>query len=316
MQPWVIREADYVSFLAHRFDFDAEAVWKDEANADLRTLRDDPNILAAGDVLYIPDQTNAEPKARPLAMGQANDFVSDPPLVDVAVKFFGGDAGTYASKAYTIDELEHLTGLTTDGDGVVTFKAPVSVQMLTVSFTDSGEKRQLLVGGMDPIDTPSGILKRLRNLGYIASSVEDAFDNLDLLRAALVALKEALQPDPDDSPPPSAAPSSGPQILYSGPVTAPEIDIDKDMMTASADGNGDSSAPDPNAAPASSPSVAPAPASSSAPSSAAADPDQSASDDPPPATPSDPTTVYDAGLSDEGKLSDEMESLLLRAYGY
>jgi len=37
--PWVIRKADYLAFLAHRFDFDADTVWNDGANAGIRTLR-------------------------------------------------------------------------------------------------------------------------------------------------------------------------------------------------------------------------------------------------------------------------------------
>jgi hypothetical protein len=35
----VIRKADYLAFLAHRFDFDADTVWNDGANAGIRTLR-------------------------------------------------------------------------------------------------------------------------------------------------------------------------------------------------------------------------------------------------------------------------------------
>ncbi len=55
MQPYVIKQGDYLTALADRFDFDADSVWNDDANKDLRDLRDDPTILCAADVLYIPD---------------------------------------------------------------------------------------------------------------------------------------------------------------------------------------------------------------------------------------------------------------------
>jgi hypothetical protein len=62
MYPYVIKQGDYLAKIAHRFGFDAIAVWNDETNATLRTVRPNPNILYPGDVLYVPG-----PSARPPA---------------------------------------------------------------------------------------------------------------------------------------------------------------------------------------------------------------------------------------------------------
>ena len=257
MQPYVICQGDYVLKLAEQFDFDADTVWNDPSNADLQTRRQDPNVLLAGDVLYIPDQLNKKPTFHDLTAGATNTFVaSDPATVSIAVKFTVTGATTeagasaYASKAYTITELDALTGLTTNGDGLATFDAPVTLETATLVFTESGESWTLAIGGIDPIGTLSGMFQRLQNLGYIdrqvAFSARDGAAMLDVVRAGLRAL--------------------------------------------GADQGGD--------APTSSPASAPSPDSS--PSSGAAT-----------ATPAD-----DAGLSDNGVLSDEMTSMLRQAYGH
>ena len=147
MQPYVIRENDYLQRVAFEFDFDGETVWNDDANADLRQLRPDPNFLLAGDVLYIPDQYSESPVTHVLAAGSTTTFVAtDPPTVTVSVKFVGGDDSTYAGKAYSVQELEDLTGLTTDGDGVASFEAPVTLETATIVFDDSGETLALAIG--------------------------------------------------------------------------------------------------------------------------------------------------------------------------
>ncbi len=61
MQPYVIRQGDFLLKLAHKFGFDADSVWSDPSNSALRTLRSDPNILSPGDILYIP--TPPDPQA-------------------------------------------------------------------------------------------------------------------------------------------------------------------------------------------------------------------------------------------------------------
>jgi hypothetical protein len=50
VQPYVIRQGDYLALLAYKFGFDADAVWNDPKNADLRKIRSDPNMLWPTDV--------------------------------------------------------------------------------------------------------------------------------------------------------------------------------------------------------------------------------------------------------------------------
>ena len=64
MEPYVIRQGDYLLQVAHTFGFDADTVWNDDKNSDLARLRPDHNILRPGDILYIPDN-----KSRRMTLG-------------------------------------------------------------------------------------------------------------------------------------------------------------------------------------------------------------------------------------------------------
>jgi len=101
MQPYVVKQGDHLPLLAYRFAFDADSVWNDPANDDLRKLRPDPNLLLPTDVLYIPDQVNKKPVVHSLQTGQNNLFVSDVPNVSLVVAF--ADPAR-ASQAFTVTE--------------------------------------------------------------------------------------------------------------------------------------------------------------------------------------------------------------------
>ncbi len=156
MEPYVIKQGDHLALLAYKFGFDADAVWNDPANDALRKVRPKPNILLPGDQLYIPDRVDKKPVT--LVTGELNTFVSpDPPTVTITHQFVGNDVSAYATKAYLVREIEQLTGLQTDADGVVKFEAPVTLDTATVVFTDTGESWALAIGNLDPIDTPVGV---------------------------------------------------------------------------------------------------------------------------------------------------------------
>src|SRR5580693_5844276 len=135
-------------------------------NADLRKLRSNANVLWPTDVLYIPDPTT--PPLQTLTTGTTNSFVSTPPSVTLTIKF---SDPSFASVAYSVSELPDLTGLTTDADGTATFSVPVTVDTVTIVFTESGESFAYDIGGLDPIETASGVFQRLQNLGFIDSGL-------------------------------------------------------------------------------------------------------------------------------------------------
>jgi hypothetical protein len=208
VQPYVIRQGDFLLMLAQKFGFDADTVWRDPKNANLRAIRPSPNILFPSDVLYIPDPP-AQPQMTTLTPGTTNNFVAPvAPTMTLSQKFLGSDPKSYASKAYTVQELPQLTGLQTDETGVATFTAPVTLTTATVTFTATGEVWVLSLGAMDPIGTLSGIFHRLQNLGYLDADAQFDGSDLNLLRMGLLNLKASQQPAAGDAAPDPSPASS------------------------------------------------------------------------------------------------------------
>lgn len=183
MEPYVIRQGDTLARLAYRFGFDAEVVWNDAKNHDLRKDRSDPNILLPTDVLYIPE--TREPSSTALVTGATNSFVSSEPTIPVHIHFV--DA-RLASQPFIVAEIEDLTGQSTDSSGWVKFDAPLTLRTATITFPEVPLTCSVRLGNLDPIKTLSGAYQRLRNLGYI----DERYDTccMDIVRSALAALKQ------------------------------------------------------------------------------------------------------------------------------
>jgi N-acetylmuramoyl-L-alanine amidase len=198
VQPYVIKQGDYLAALAHKFDFDADSIWNHDKNADLREARPNPNILSPTDMLYIPDQVDKEPNWLALTTGTTNTFVSDAPTVTITIRFADDDL---ANQAYTVVELPDLTGLTTGDDGTASFPILVTLASFTIEFTRSGATFPIFVGHLDPIDTLSGVAQRLQNLGYLGSQPDDGQLDVNAVRAGLRLFKAHQQDDgaPDSS---------------------------------------------------------------------------------------------------------------------
>ncbi len=212
MQPYVIRQGDHIGRLAYELGFDADAVWNDPANDDLRQIRTDPNILWPTDVLYVP--TPAEPESQDLVVGDTNSFVADPPTMDLRLMF--SDPGL-ASKPVTIAELPDLTGLTIAGDGTLSLTVPVTLDAVTVVFDDE-TSFSCQVAFLDPINTLSGVAGRLQNLGFLSPRADPGAIAIDVVRSALGVFLASYATDDDGT----SASADG--------TDDPDADQDYDLM--------------------------------------------------------------------------------------
>jgi hypothetical protein len=89
LRPYVVKQGDYLTKLAHTFGFDAEEVWNDPKNAELKQRRADMDVLAPGDVVYLPE---ASKEGLPLTPGTSNRYTAKVPKIEVTLAFQDGDA--------------------------------------------------------------------------------------------------------------------------------------------------------------------------------------------------------------------------------
>src|SRR5262245_33961554 len=100
MIPYVIRPGDYLTRLASTRGFDAKKVWEDPKNDELRKRRPNPEVLAAGDILYVPEE---EPKRLSLKVGGQNGFAATIPTVKLHLTLTGSDGKALANTPYWVD---------------------------------------------------------------------------------------------------------------------------------------------------------------------------------------------------------------------
>ena len=192
MKPYVIKQGDYLTKLAHQMGFDADTVWNDGKNSALKEQRADPSMLQAGDVLFVPD---APKKRLPLKAEEENSYVAQVPKIAVSVVVTDDDE-PIADEPYVIEGLGDDEERTTDADGTVSFEAPVHVREVTVRFTERELVFRIGVGELDPIDTDSGVRIRLTQLGYYGAQTagEDAYvERNDAQLAAAIAAFQGAQ---------------------------------------------------------------------------------------------------------------------------
>lgn len=186
MKPYVIKQGDYLTKIAHRLGFVAAEVWEHVKNSELRALRKNGDVLRAGDILFIPD----EPRKRlPFDKEAVNRYQARVPRVPVKLTL-RRCGEPLAGASYVVEGIGDESERKTDGDGVAAFEVDVHVPQVVVKLLETGARYRVLIGHLDPADTPSGARMRLTNLGYqgVRLAGEDRYVAHDdeQLRAALL----------------------------------------------------------------------------------------------------------------------------------
>lgn len=189
MKPYVIRQGDYLLKLSHLLGFDADQVWEDGKNAELRATRKDPSMLKPGDIVFIPD----EPKKKlRLNAKEANAFVARVPRVSVSVAL-AMDGEPIKDEKYVLEGLGDEVEMATDAEGKIHIEAPVHVREVVVRFVATGKRIKVAIGDLDPPDTPSGARMRLTSLGHYGGKVTGAERYVAHDDAALAGAVHAFQ---------------------------------------------------------------------------------------------------------------------------
>ncbi len=168
MKPYVIRQGDYLTRIAHRLGFHPSEVWNDPKNAELRALRSDPDTLKSGDILFVPD----EPKKRNKYQKESeNSYVATVPKLPVALTL-DHLGEPVADEKFVVRGLDEALEGVTSSDGRVEFEVDVNVKEVVVELVDKGRSYRMLLGNLDPVDEPSGARQRLMQLGLYSATLE------------------------------------------------------------------------------------------------------------------------------------------------
>jgi hypothetical protein len=189
----VVKPGDCIASIAFANGLFPPTVWDHPENAALKQLREDPNVLAPGDEVFVPDKEIEEASK---ATGASYRFRRKGVPSLVRVQLMDEDEPR-VGVTWTLDVGggAAVTG-TTGSDGVV--EAWVSPRLtravLSVETDDGPEQIEILLGHLDPIDTIEGVQGRLRNMGY-GCDVTGELD--ESTRHAIELFQESIgHPDP------------------------------------------------------------------------------------------------------------------------
>jgi hypothetical protein len=165
-RPYVVRSGDHLASIAHAHGVRPEDVWNHLSNASLRTARKNFNILAPGDVLYIPIVERAW---LPITTGTKNRIVVTVPSITVRLRLHDA-SGPFKNEKVRVGGGSASVETRTDGDGKLKFSARATDSVVRLELPDRKYVVDVRVGGLDPIDTASGQWERLRHLGHVGST--------------------------------------------------------------------------------------------------------------------------------------------------
>jgi N-acetylmuramoyl-L-alanine amidase len=165
----VVQQGEDLFVIAARYGFrDYRTIYDDAANAELRSLRPNPQVLFPGDVIAIPDR---EPRVEEGDTGRRHRFFVRAPqrLLRLRLRDPFGEPLVNEPYELVVDGVSVGSGLVTKPDGTLEHVIPTQARRGRLTTKDFAW--DLRIGDLDPIrETPdsgrSGMQARLRNLGY------------------------------------------------------------------------------------------------------------------------------------------------------
>jgi hypothetical protein len=171
----------HLAAIALTYGVDPDDIWNHPDNAKLKSLRQSGNVLAPLDVLSIPVARRQWSTVSP---GTTARFVARLPGVRLKLKLHD-ELGPFSREAFVLESSRGQVAGTTGSDGSI--DVTVSVHDRAVQLRVPGRRyvTTLLVGGLDPVESSSGLQTRLYHLGFLprpATGREDALTR-DAVRA-------------------------------------------------------------------------------------------------------------------------------------
>lgn len=194
MRPYVVRQGDYLVKLAFVHGFDAEEVWQDAKNEEIRGRRGDHNILAPGDIVYLPVKAK---EGLAIVKGATNKYTAKVPKIDVTLAFKNADGTPLSGEPYEIRGAPPSSEpLATDADGLVTIQVPVTAREVCIVFPEQHFSYTARIGDLDPGHEMSGVAQRLRNLGHLARDASSPEVDEEEVRMAIASFQAATGASP------------------------------------------------------------------------------------------------------------------------
>jgi hypothetical protein len=160
---YAVAPGDSIPSIAKQTGFFWETLWNHGNNSSLKSKRKNPNVLLAGDTVFVP---KLETKTESKPTDAQHKFHRKGCPIKLILKLLKSDGKPRANESYvlTVDGKD-LKG-NTDGDGVLKQYIPNDAKEGILKLKDGKECFPVQIGALDPVDEITGIQQRLANLGF------------------------------------------------------------------------------------------------------------------------------------------------------
>lgn len=167
-----VQQGDCIFSIAFEKGFFADTIWSHSNNKELNEARKDPNVLMPGDVVHVPDKrlkelnkpTNEVHKFR--VKNTPKTFRIQIMRADVPVRDM--------EYVLAVDGVES-TGKTSN-EGWIRASILPDAKKAKLSLKE-GQKFELDLGHLNPVDEVSGAQGRLKSMGYYKGSLDGDLDD-------------------------------------------------------------------------------------------------------------------------------------------
>lgn len=172
-QQYVVKEGDCISSLAEAWGLLPDTLWN--ANPELQSRRDNPNVLLPGDELIVPQKRI---KTDPAVTDQLHQYVRKgvPAKFRLVVERY---QQPLKNKRYVLSVDGNNYEGTTSATGLLEISLPPGAREGLLRIPDEQIECELQFGCLDPVDEIAGAQARLQNLGYyhgdLTGEVNDEF---------------------------------------------------------------------------------------------------------------------------------------------
>jgi len=194
-----VEPGDSAESIAHRAGLLVKTLWDDPANRSLKDARKNPSTLLPGDRYHLPEP---RVKEEDCAQEKKHRFRRKPSVARLEIRFVdeAGKPRSGLDYVLTFGREEGIKGKA-NGDGVVSVEvapdAPDAHLKLTWVEQPTGEKRHeeytLCLRRLGPVEEPTGIQSRLRNLSLYSGAIDGRMGNMS--QAAIAQFQMAHEID-------------------------------------------------------------------------------------------------------------------------
>lgn len=169
----LVVEGDSIPSIAYSAGLFPDTIWDHPQNSDLKTLRQDMNVLFPGDSVYVPDK---QQRVETAATDKKHKFRRWGVPSRLRLQLFNVETPR-ADEAYelTIDGAAQQG--TTDAKGVIEIWVPPGAKAGSLTIGEDNAVILLKFGHMDPLGELAGVQKRLSNLGYLCGTNPGQMDD-------------------------------------------------------------------------------------------------------------------------------------------